>query len=502
MVLPIDGTFNNGLRRSAATICFGTVEDLDLLAALYSVVVMALPAYTTIDTSMIYGDPPKTAAISRSGSVAFILKAARAEQDNSRILVVRANGSRVVLDLPVDSVLAQTFKHYALGPSGERRFPSKRFTAVTLADDGTPFVTVSALFFGAFSGVDQGVFFWNGKWQNAYASGVPFETGNVDVVAALSINTFVANANYLNYFPGPIDGQPRHYQEDQIVSTTTQSGVLGFGDATAMRGPFVVGVVPGRQTIVAPATAPVVAMKWLGNQGMTLGPGIARSVNATGIVVGDESVTRNARRLATIWPKTGKTYHISSVEGSAYAIDDDGTIVGELDRHGFISRWNGRTAKARRFDDLLVDRRWRIIVALGMANSGDVLALGRLGSRPPVFVLLRPRAVSFGSGVPLRANARGDVQARRFARLHQRNGDLRSGTCHRRFELLRRLRPANGRVVRVMDGNRVRRTDHRAGHRRIIRAHRKRPAADADEGEIGTITFADERHVAVEIGIA
>lgn len=362
-----------------------------MLAALYSVVVIALPAHAMADASMLYGDSPKTASISRSGSTALILEATDRTQIDSRILVVRANGSRVVLDLPADSVLAETFKQYALGPNGEHRFPSKRFTAVTLADDGTPFATVSAVFSGAFSGVDQGVFFWNGKWQNAYASGMPFETGNAVIAGALSVNTFVSNGNYLNYFPGPIDGQPQHYQEDQVLSTrTSQSKVLGFGDATALRGPFVVGYSPGRQTTVSADTERVVAVRWLGTQATTLGPGVARAVNSSGIVVGDDRMIRKAPGFATIWGQNGAVYRMSSLNGSIYAIENDGTMVGTLSNHAFIAHWDGGRAKAQRFDDLLVDRRWNITAAFGIANSGDVLALGRLGKQLPTFLLLRP----------------------------------------------------------------------------------------------------------------
>lgn len=363
-----------------------------LLLALYSASVIALPAGSTVDTSMNGGDPPKSISLARSGSAGFILQAADGKQPASKVLIVRADGSRVILHLPPDSVLAGVFKQYALGPNGEHRFPAKHFTAIALADDGTPFLTVSAPFFGAFTGIDQGVFIWNGEWRNAYPNGVPIETGNVDIGAASSISHFVSNGNYFNYFAGPIDGEPQHYQEDQVLLTKmSQAQSLGFGDATAIRGSVVVGYAPGRQTITSPDSVQVNAVEWAEGQMTRLGPGIARGVNAAGVVIGDDRAKRNEPSHPTLW-LNGTAHRISASVGSAYAIDDDGNIVGSLRNDAFIARWDGKTVSVRRIDALLVDHRWHITAAFGIAKAGGVLALGRRGTGPMKLLLLHPSA--------------------------------------------------------------------------------------------------------------
>jgi hypothetical protein len=327
-------------------------------------------------------------SLSRSGSVALIVaRCASRSCDLNRVLVVRADGSQVLLGLPSDDVLTPFFHQYLLGSRGEHRFPFKKFTAVSLADDGTPFVTVAAPFSGAFSGVDQGVFVWNGRWVPAFPNGVPFVSGNVGLGAAQALTTFVSNGNYSNYFGA---GDSPQEQEDHVIVTRSgKSEDRGNGDALAARNDFVVGTVPGHFNLAPPVQPNPIATEWLAGGPRQLGPGIARAVNARDLVVGDDEASAGNDGHPTAWTN-GRPTRLDAHVGVAYAVADDGTIVGSSGGSAFAATiLNGKSVMAR-LDHQLLERGWHVVAAYGINASGHILAVGRRQNGELQVLLLKP----------------------------------------------------------------------------------------------------------------
>jgi hypothetical protein len=359
-----------------------------LLLALYAVTAILPPAGMNAAVFSLDTNPSRTISLSKSGSVALIVAGCASRScDLNRVLVVRADGSRVLLDLPSDDVLAPFFRQYLLGSHGEHRFPFKKFTAVFLADDGTPFVTVAAPFSGAFSGVDQGVFVWNGRWVPAFPNGVPFVSGNAGVGAAQSLTTFVSNGNYSNYF-ADLDS-PQAQEDHVIVTRSGKSEDRGDGDALAARGDFVVGSVPGHFNLAPPVQPNPVATEWLASGPKQLGAGIARAVNARGLVVGDDETSAGDDGHPTAWI-SGRPSRLDARVGTAYAVADDGTIVGSSGGSAFVARISKGKSVVAQIDDRLLERGWHVVAAYGINASGHILAVGSRQNGELRVLLLKP----------------------------------------------------------------------------------------------------------------
>ena len=71
---------------------------------------------------------------------------------------------------------------------------------------------------------------------------------------------------------------------------------------------------------------------------------------------------------------------------SAYAISDDGTIVGEVSNGGFVAYAND-PQRIMALDGL-VPHGWHVLAAYAVAKNGDIVALAARGGAAPILVLL------------------------------------------------------------------------------------------------------------------
>lgn len=375
-----------------------------ILASLtYALTVVAPPAGTELVTepSASFGtavDPPPTIALSQRGSVAAIVAVkAHVGPGATELLVVRDDGTRLILKPPPKGVL---YTAYAPGapaaPGDDAADPQADYTAVALAGDGTPLVTVSLPFSGAYSGVNQGIFVWNGARWRAALSGrqAKLDPPNVVIAAADTPARFACNGNYLSTFPilDRAETEP-HYQENAaFLIAAGETLALGYGSATALRGTFVAGYSDGERsvTVSGAAVPPSVALEWHDGRRTALGPGTAYGVNAAGDAVGNDDPRRTGAGRPMLW-RDGRAVRLSDAPGSAYAIADDGTIVGAVSGHAFVMRGSDPARRLVRIETLTATAGWTITAAYGIAGNGRILALGHHGHGPPRLLLLDPR---------------------------------------------------------------------------------------------------------------
>jgi hypothetical protein len=369
--------------------------------AMYAVHPIALPAQTVVDLPIVNGfvpdyDQGRSSSLSRSGSLALIIhsddRAARTGRYTSRILVIRKDGTRVFLDLPQPQLLATTLYHYAFDRGYTGRDPPVHFTDVSLADDGTPFATVAYFFDGAYSGDDEAAFIWNGEaWRNA----LPGEKHSFRIGAAESV-VRVAFVRTHSDEPGAVAGvalSDPHWHEDRVVLGADGSAhELGYGIATALRGEYLVGYRSGSYVRrAADPPHPFTAVEWTGVRTAVLGPGIAFGVSASGEAVGTNVERPSEMGQPVLWQR-GIRSVLSGSNGSAFAISDDGTIVGSAGGRGFIASDRGARRRLVALDSLLLDRSWHIVAALGIAANGRIEAVAERPGGAPQIVLLDPIA--------------------------------------------------------------------------------------------------------------
>lgn len=234
-------------------------------------------------------------ALSPRGSMAVVLSDDAFQGDpTSRILVVRRDGTRMILQPPADRILAQTFGVYASGPADEHIFPGARFAGVTLADDGTPVATVEYSFSGAYSGIESANYIWNGaRWRSALPSGkLPVGTTNFSSIAVDTPTRYACNGDYDDTLALLDEAENDHYQENEaLLVDGSRTLALGYGAATATRGTFVVGYFAGMKHVLMNQSVPPqppAALEWRDGKRVTPGPGIAYGVNAGGDALGDD----------------------------------------------------------------------------------------------------------------------------------------------------------------------------------------------------------------------
>jgi hypothetical protein len=371
-----------------------------LALVLYAVTTIAAPAGMSVDLDRTaqpapVSAPPAALALSQRGSVAMVVLKTRATTHgiaiDSQILVVRPNRTRVLLHRPPDSLLATAFRTYALGPNGEHDYSGARFAGVALAADGTPFATLEFPFSGAYSGVEDAVFIWNGRrWRAALPDlALPIDPTNFAIAAAASPSRFACNGDYLNTTSNLDAAQSDpHYQENAALAIDgARTLSLGFGAATAMSGAFIVGYSDGSRSVTftdRPVQKPT-ALEWMSGRRSQLGRGIAYGVNARGDAVGNDGEAP----LPMLW-QNGRAIRLTDAAGTAYAIAADATIVGAVGDRAFVVTGGDPGRKLVRIDKLLRDRRWHITAAYAIASSGRILAVGRREQGPPRIVLLDP----------------------------------------------------------------------------------------------------------------
>lgn len=367
-----------------------------LLIALYAVHVISVPAGMVVDlspTSDYSTIGLSSVSLSRSGALAVVMyPQASYPQKSTELLVVRSDGSQVILNRPPDSTLAKYFVQYAL-VDGQRAYPGTRFAGVRLARDGTPFATVEFPFSGAYSGADEAVFTWNGRiWSNALPEITPTNWTNVTMGAADEPWRAAYNVSYSNMFVNidAAESEP-HYQEFwTFLSDGKKQTRIGFGLSTAMRGDVVVGFSAGLSSIAKQQPPGPIAWVWVDGRRTELGPGVAYGVNTNGEVVGDDEAVLGGDGLPVLW-RHGETIRLSNMKGAALAIGDDGTIVGHIENDGFVIRGRDASRRLIRIDTLLAEREWHISSVYGIAASGRLLAVGQRTGEPSQLLVLDPR---------------------------------------------------------------------------------------------------------------
>ncbi len=336
---------------------------------------------------------PTTFALGAGGSVAAIVgplpaSFAGTSFEGTSVLIVRNDGSRTVLTFPRHATYDSCA---APGATSSNSQPTARLDAVAVARDGTPFVSISCVSSGAYLHIFRSAALWNGDgWHDTTADLVPLHPTNRSVGAADTPINAAYNGDYGYTFANLDEAQSTaHYQEQETGYTRAGRGFsLGYGVATAMRGQFVAGYSDGVNW-TTPGLLPTIALEWTDGLRSELGPGVAYAVNGSGTVAGDDETKYGASDGHPVMWTAGNTVRLSASHGAAYAIADDGTLVGAVDRGGFVIAGGDATRRLRYLDDM-VPHAWHISGAYGIAANGRILAVGNHHSGADELLLLDP----------------------------------------------------------------------------------------------------------------
>jgi hypothetical protein len=336
-------------------------------------------------------------SIARNGALAMALVDSVSDHPR-RIIVIHADGSRTTMSLPPTEMLTQNFRNYERR-NGKPVFQDVFFKNVQLAEDGTPFATVESHFSGAFSGSESAVFRWDGT---AWHQVPPYQAMshwrgaatmvNTEIAAADTPDTVAFNALYgRRAIPDLGRAEDPQYLLDQTgLLINNRITPLGIGTATAMHGTTVVGFRGGLNVFRSPDCVHqrmTVAMAWTNGQPTTLGRGVAYGVNVHKQMVGDNEETLGGIGRPVLW-SGGHTFELDSRIGSAFAISDDGVIVGQVDNSAFLADAHHPSDAVVLLDRQIRDHGWHIIAAYGISASGRILAVGtRRGASAQVLVL-------------------------------------------------------------------------------------------------------------------
>lgn len=370
-----------------------------LAALLYTVHALLLPPHSAAVLSPASGQAqpvlyrrPSTVALDSNG-VAVIV---RVTEEDARVSNpnwwTRSSPDRVVIEDDRTHVLpfptASTLAPFFTNPNATNLMS---ISNLVLSGGGKPVIALYAEVGGAYWAVQEASFVWSGSnWTPPihYSSGrMP---KNVWVAAADSRGGLGYVGDYLYLDPAKlVNPRADNLFDVAMIDRAQHVMVLGRGIITAMDEKRTVGYddgyVPGSN-----GSTPVQAIEWTGYHRSVLGTGVAWSVNARGDVVGDNRKTLKSAGVPTIW-HNGTHIRLSNAEGTAFAISDDGTIVGEVKSGAFLIRPNDPARRLTMLDDV-VGGEWHIIAAYYIAHNGDVLALASRVGSPPRLVLLRPRA--------------------------------------------------------------------------------------------------------------
>ena len=383
-------------------------------ASFYALHIVSLPSgWSLVSPSFNFeaSTQPTSEAIARNGAVAVLLTpTGNPRVKAQRLLIVRANGTRLILK-PQSIEIANAFKRFIKPSDCMADINScPYFERVALAADGTPFVTLIYSFSGAYSGEKRAGFLWNGRWH-AVPSGKPFagvgkpnDPDNISISAADGATRFVFVGDYSDTFPGEdldLASQDHYYMADVSgVGYDSLNIALGIGNATAMRGSFVVGFDADLK-LVPSKRHDTVGVVWrcafndLVNiracKRSELGPGIAYGVNSQGETVGDNepsvpssgTLELRSAGFPVLWRRGNTVVLSQEINGSAYAISESGIIVGTLvggptpkaPLSGFVASAREPKPQAHPLDNLVQNGGgWHVEAGLGVADDGRILA--------------------------------------------------------------------------------------------------------------------------------
>jgi hypothetical protein len=314
--------------------------------------------------------------LAANGAVAAIARS----PNGSRIVVWRADGSRVTIGYPSQRALHGLFRRSNVY---QPEFPAISFRYLALAPDGTPFATIANGFSGAYTGEERRIFRWTGlRWvliPTDHTIGL-----DADVAAAELPDLRIAVTGEYSSEVTDVDlvhSVPTYHADEAYVLHGTSATKLGLGRVEAMAGRYLCGYLrivdwQAHHGLI-PEERPT-ALRWHDGRTDRLGSGIAFGLNRDGVAVGDDrsSVQDVAHSALPMRWDAQNGRPLIHRYGSAYAIAPDGTIVGAL-RHGggFVVR-DGRftlldqaVAGVHVVGAYAINARGRILVTIGRADA-------------------------------------------------------------------------------------------------------------------------------------
>lgn len=327
---------------------------------------LALYAVTVIAPTPASSDESASIALGRDGTVAVITGSTSGAFGGfgNAVLVVHRNGTRSSIPTPPDE----------LGG----------FNRVRLGGDGTVAATIALQFPGdRLAGPQQTA--WvrrNGAWARVFTGATLPAKGHNTVIAAVDdAASLVVVANFSSSEPD-LSGAPKplHFHEDEVAWRRGSMNIgLGFGDAFAVRGPYIAGRKPGFSPTMTPE--PSSATLWVDAKPIRLGPGTASAVNAAGDAAGTDGVN------PVLWRRK-HAVRLTTLPGTAFGISDRGTIVGDAGGRAFVATVSRSRIRFAALDDRIRECGWHIVHAYGIASSGRIIAVGsRSGGASEVVVL-------------------------------------------------------------------------------------------------------------------
>ncbi len=366
-------------------------------AAMYTVTPIVLPTGTSTDAledrqfAANRKRVESNATLARNGAVGVLLHTG--DLRNNRLLIVRTNGTHVVLSSPTEVRNAKT--HW-LQACPQPNVACAMFENAVLADDGTPFATLRRIFSGAYSGVDDVAARWTGtQWTNAAPRGTSMTATNLNVAAVDTPENFAVNGDFgnsnANFDAAKAD--PRYQAEETAWCRAAPCTRLGYGSAKGIRGSRVVGFDAGLRSVGYMNEPPhaTMAVMWQNARERKLGPGVAYAVDGDGNAVGSDEATLGAPGFPILWPRTGKAIRLGTRPGVAVGISESGTIVGTIDENvAFVASAHDLQRRVLELSSSIDDRSWSIDRAFGIASNGRILARGHRHGRPERLLLLDP----------------------------------------------------------------------------------------------------------------
>ena len=370
-----------------------------LAALLYTVHALLLPPHSaavlapTSTQALFEPVPyrrPSTVALDSNGVAVVVHITEKESRRTSRDWWISSSPDRVVVQDDRMHVLpfpaAGTLAPFFIDPNATRLMSISR---IVLSGRGKPVITLFSEVGGAYWAVQEASFVWDGsQWLPALRNLSGSMPKNVWVAASDSRGGLGYVGDYLYLDPaGLVNARTDNLFDVAMVSRVQQRMVLGRGIITAMSGNRTVGYddnyVPGGN-----GSAPVQAIRWDGYRRSVLGTGVAWSVNAKGDVVGDNRETLKSAGVPMLW-RNGTPIRLSDAEGSAFAVADDGTIVGEVKSRAFLIHPNDPRHHLILLDNL-ASGGWHISAAYFIADNGEILALASKNGMPARLVLLCP----------------------------------------------------------------------------------------------------------------
>lgn len=311
-----------------------------------------------------------TVYMDRHGSIAALVNA-KSGLDH---VVVRIHSVERTLPPPDETLLRESIVSLPITPDGNPSFDSVRISAVAIAN-GIPIITVSNAFNGAYSGTQSVSFVWDGvRWRRTLDTSWKGRQ-NTWIVGGTAEGT-VFGTDVLSKPSAQYGDELYPFATDALWSTghtvRTIHGTIPTGaGARSFWGYRIVHADFQRSTPEAIA--------WSSGRVHDLFGGIAWDSNASGAVVGDNRLTLGTP--GTPVAMTGsRAIRLSQNRGTAFAINDSGTVVGSLAitryrNAAFVAALRSGNVTVTLLNSLMRSNAYSITDAYYIADDGSILAL-------------------------------------------------------------------------------------------------------------------------------